>query len=67
MERYGPVVVTVSGRDAVMMSPLTNHHRWVPAAEAARMWGTLGEDKRWAEELESQRDSDRLSDPWERA
>lgn len=63
VELHGPVVVTVSGRDAVMMIPLT-HHRWVPAGEAARLWETLGGDAEWAEELERERDAEVLSEPW---
>jgi antitoxin (DNA-binding transcriptional repressor) of toxin-antitoxin stability system len=66
VERHGPVVVTVNGRDAVVMAPLPGRHRWVPAEEALRFWESLDKDPDWTEELEQQRDADLLQDPWDR-
>ncbi len=34
VEQRGSVVVTVNGRDAVVMTPLSRQHRWVPTKEA---------------------------------
>jgi prevent-host-death family protein len=66
VERYGPVVVTVNGRDAVVMSPLQDRHRWVPVKEALLFWESLDADPDWADELEQQRDADLVQDPWDR-
>jgi prevent-host-death family protein len=66
VEQHGPVVVTVNGRDAVVMTPLQGRHRWVPAEEALLFWESLGGDADWAEELDQQRDADRVQDPWNR-
>jgi prevent-host-death family protein len=66
VERHGPVVVTVNGRDAVVMTPLPGRHRWVPAAEALLFWESVDKDSGWAKELEQQRDTDLLRDPWDR-
>lgn len=60
----GSVVVTVNGRDAVMMTPLDDQHRWVPSSEAMKLWESIGGDPEWAKELEQQRDEDQLGDPW---
>lgn len=65
VEQHGPVVVTVNGRDAVVMSPLASH-RWVSAKVALRYWDTLDADPDWAAELREQRAADLISDPWER-
>jgi prevent-host-death family protein len=65
VEHHGPVVVTVNGRDAVVMTALPRHS-WVPAGVALRFWDSLEGDLEWAEQLELQRDADLLQDPWER-
>lgn len=62
--QHGPVVVTVNGREAVLISPLGDQHRWVPAQQALRYWDTLGPDPDWASELQEQRDSDLIT--WDR-
>lgn len=64
VERHGPVVVTVNGRDAVIMTPLSGQHQWVPADVALRFWDSLDGDAEWAADLERQRDADVVSDPW---
>ncbi|MGI9032557.1 MAG: type II toxin-antitoxin system Phd/YefM family antitoxin [Acidimicrobiales bacterium] len=64
VEARGPVVVTVNGRDAVLMSPLTGQHRWTPAGEALCYWEELGPDPAWAAEVEKQREVDLVVDPW---
>jgi prevent-host-death family protein len=66
VERHGAVVVTVNGRDTVLMSPLGREHRWVPVHEARQFWETLEPDPEWAAEVERQRDADLVSDPWAR-
>ncbi len=64
VEQHGPVVVTVNGRDAVVMTQLDGGHRWVTAAQALHYWETLEADPQWAEELERQRAADLVTDPW---
>ena len=66
VEAHGSVVVTVNGRDAVLMSPLRGGHRWTPASEARRLWDESRPNPEWAEEVERQRDTDLISDPWHR-
>ncbi len=65
VERHGPVVVTVSGRDAVVIAPLTGH-RWVSVEEALRVWDAPVDGAVWLTELEEARDSDVVFDPWRR-
>lgn len=65
VERAGAVVVTVNGRDAVLMTPLTGTHRWVPAARARDFWEGLPADPDLASEIDERRNADRLRDPWE--
>ena len=67
VEHGHPVVITVNGRDAVIMTPLSVEHRWVPAAEAARAWDAMNvePDPGWAAEVDAARDRDgRIDDPW---
>lgn len=65
VERSGAVLVTVHGRDAVVMVPLGEQPRWVRSGEARRFWEVLDADIVWARELEQQRASDLVTDPWE--
>ncbi len=68
VERGRPVVITVNGRDAVLMTPLSTEHRWVPAAEAARIWDAMNvePDPGWIAEIDAARDHDgRIDDPWD--
>lgn len=66
VERRGAVVVTVNGRDAVVMAPLGEQPRWIRSEEARRFWEALDADAVWAGELERQRESDLVTDLWEK-
>lgn len=65
VEAHGPVVVTVNGRDAVLMTPLPGRHRWIPASEARHFWEESRPNAEWAEEVDRRRDADLISDPWQ--
>ena len=65
VEEHGPVVVTVNGRDAVLMTPLRARQRWIPASEARRYWEESQPDPAWAEEVDRRRDADQVVDPWQ--
>lgn len=64
VEAHGSVVVTVNGRDAVLMTPLRGRHRWVPASEARRFWEESQPNAEWADEVDSRRATDLIADPW---
>jgi len=67
-ERGETIVITVQGRPAAQLVPLTPvRRRWVPAEELDRVLGEIGPDATgWAAE-HAARPFDDLIDPWERA
>ena len=68
-ERGETIVITVQGRPAAQLVPLTvPRRRWVAAADLERALADVSADTtEWAAEARAARDDDALTDPWQGA
>ena len=69
VERGETIVITVQGRPAAQLVPLTvPRRRWVASADLERALADIEPDSTgWAAEAHAARDGDSLTDPWQGA